>query len=171
MEKNGGTFLIPTIPASTPVTVYLLQLLQTRLSKAAWAASKAPPSSSMDSQVWLKHCNYYFPYPILTSRTSLPKDFPKQAFMFLSWLWSWHLSDAHQLTDRGKEPFAQPQCSLKEFFSRVSEVALQPTYSHCIFLLYTRTNFQNTCCYTRLGFSLLPVVCWTFYIIKTKEML
>lgn len=171
MEKNGGIFLMPTIPASTPVSIYQLQLLQTRLSKAVWAASKVPPSSSMDSQVWLKHCNYYFPYPILISRISLPKGFPKQAFMFLSWLWSWHLSDAHQLTDRRKEPFAQPQCSLKEFFSRVSEAALWPIYSHCIFLLYTRTTFQNTCCHTRLEFSLLPVVCWTLNIIKTMQTL
>lgn len=47
---------MPTILVSTPVTVYQLQLLQSTLSKAAKvpsAPANFPPSSSMDSQVWL----------------------------------------------------------------------------------------------------------------------
>lgn len=168
MENNGGIFLMPTIPASTPVSIYQLQLLQTRLSKAVWAASKVPPSSSMDSG-W-STATIIFPIQylfqeFLSQRVSQNK--------LLCFYLGFEADICQTLinSQTRKEPFAQPQCSLKEFFSRASEAALWPIYSHCIFLLYTRTTFENTCCHTRLGFSLFLVVCWTLKVIKTMQIL
>lgn len=48
-----------------------------------------------------------------------PKRLSKNAVMSLSWLWSWHLSDAHQHTDRKQEPFSQPWFNRRKFLSRV----------------------------------------------------
>lgn len=81
-----------------PVPLCQVQWHWNGLRNTDWATSNFP-HQALWILIWLKHHNY-FSYPIFISRIVLPKDFPNYAFMSLSWLWSWHLSDAHQNTDR-----------------------------------------------------------------------
>lgn len=96
--KEGRQLLDTCISSEHPVPLCQGQWLWNRLRNTDWATSHFP-HQALWILIWLKHHNY-FSYPIFISRIALPKDFPKYAFMSLSWLWIWHLSDAHKHADR-----------------------------------------------------------------------